>query len=232
MGSLAQATEVRLHEWIMQQQMRGGDKLPAEHVLTAQLGVSRTVLREAVAGLRARGELTSRRGSGVFVANPGQAGLMLAPADIAAVPDVLADLEMRAAVETEAASLAARRRSDSDLLRIEQAIAQQAEAQDAEAASRADWAFHHAIARATQNARFVAFLDGLGLAAIPRARLRHQDQTLEQAAAYAGLLIEEHRAIARGIINQDAGHARDAMRHHLMGSAKRYKLAAEIAGQS
>src|SRR3546814_4923658 len=49
-----------------------GDKLPTEQVLVEKFGFSRTVIREAVATLRADGLLESRQGAGVFVLGPQQ----------------------------------------------------------------------------------------------------------------------------------------------------------------
>lgn len=224
--SLSERTADQLRSFITMRRLEAGDRLPPEHELTEHLGVSRTVLREAVAGMRARGELTSRRGSGVFVANrPMAPALTLNNRE--ALPDVLEALEIRAAVEMEAASLAARRRNIADLKAIEATLVMQEGAADAAEASAADFAFHRAVAAATGNPRFVLFLDELGLAAIPRRRLGAVAPTAEQDLEYVALLLAEHRAIARAIEQGDAAFARDAMRQHLSGSARRYQQAGE-----
>ncbi len=224
--SLSERTADQLRSFIATRKLGAGERLPPEHELTEQLGVSRTVLREAVAGMRARGELTSRRGSGVFVAHrPVAPALTLNNRD--ALPDVLEALEIRAAVEMEAASLAARRRGAADLQAIAAALALQEGAGDGAEASAADFAFHRAVAAATGNPRFVLFLDELGLAAIPRRRLAAVAPTPQQDAEYVALLLAEHRAIARAIEQGDAAFARDAMRQHLSGSARRYQQAGE-----
>jgi GntR family transcriptional regulator, transcriptional repressor for pyruvate dehydrogenase complex len=227
--SLSERTAEQLRAWIIDRAMGEGDKLPPEHELIEQLGISRTVLREAVAGLRARGELTSRRGSGVFVAQANVAPLRISGADIGSVPDMLQDLEIRAAVEIEAASLAARRRNAGHLLAIEATLKAQEAARERPEASAADFAFHRAVADATGNPRFAQFLDSLGFSAIPRSRLHATGQTPEQEAAYHAMLLSEHRAIARAIEQGDATFARDAMRLHLSGSARRYQQAGKEA---
>lgn len=229
--SLSERTAERLREWITARSLGAGDKLPPEHELTEQLGISRTVLREAVAGMRARGELTSRRGSGVFVADR-PAAPVLTVNDRAALPDVLQGLEIRAAVEIEAAGLAARRRTDDHLKMIEATLQAQERAHDAVEASTADFNFHRAIATATGNPRFPQFLDELGLSLIPRRRLRAVAQSAEQDATYVAMLLAEHRTIARAIEQGDAGLARDAMRQHLSGSARRYQRAGKEADQA
>ena len=225
--NLADVTAGRLREWIVQYALGEGDRLPPESTLAPRLGVSRTVLREAVARLKAQGELTSRRGAGVFVGAPQGQALRLASDDRGAVPDIIADLEIRIALEVEAAGLAARRRQEGQIEAMRKAIAEQAEAPTREAASAADFAFHRAIAVATANHRFVHLLDQMGIKAIPRARLRSSIDDAAQNATYMAQLLDEHRAILDAIVAQDTAYARDAMRVHLSRSIQRYQQAME-----
>lgn len=219
--SLADRTAGQLLAFIADRHLRDGDRLPPEHELTAALSVSRTVLREAVAGLRAQGRLTSRRGSGVFVATP-KLGIRLAPDDTGSIPDLLRTMELRAAVEIEAAGLAARRRNAAQLDAIRTAFA--ATLRRGRETAPADFAFHRAIADATGNDRFGWFLDELGPALIPRGRLRASSVTQD----YYALLEAEHRAILTAIETGDVSLAHDAMRQHLGGSTQRYTELAAI----
>ena len=219
--SLADRTAGQLLAFIADRHLRDGDRLPPEHELTAALSVSRTVLREAVAGLRAQGRLTSRRGSGVFVATP-KLGIRLAPDDTGSIPDLLRTMELRAAVEIEAAGLAARRRNAAQLDAIRTAFA--ATLRRGRETAPADFAFHRAIADATGNDRFGWFLDELGPALIPRGQLRASSVTQD----YYALLEAEHRAILTAIETGDVSLARDAMRQHLGGSTQRYTELAAI----
>lgn len=230
--SLADLTATRLREWIVQYALTEGDKLPPEHALAPRLGVSRTILREAVARLKEQGELTSQRGAGVFVGRPRGHILQLDPEDRAAVPDILADLEIRVALEVEAAGLAARRRQPEHLDMMRTALAAQHAAGTSEDAGAADFAFHRAIALGTGNLRFVHLFDQLGTNAIPRTRIRLGAQDDASQAAYASQLHAEHGAILSAIDGRDSTYARDAMRMHLAGSIQRYQQAAEAAGQS
>ena len=91
--------------------LQPGDKLPPSDRLCEQFSVSRTVVREAIASLKAEGRLRSLRGSGVYVSEPpkptgGNSMFMEAPQDIG---DVLDFMEFRMSVEIEAAGLAAER---------------------------------------------------------------------------------------------------------------------------
>ena len=90
-----------------------GSKLPTEPALTEQFGVSRTVVREAIAALKADGLLEPRQGAGVFVLAPvprKNSGSIF-DVDFAQISDVLEILELRMAVEIEAAGLACARSS-------------------------------------------------------------------------------------------------------------------------
>jgi DNA-binding FadR family transcriptional regulator len=202
-----------------------GDKLPTEAELTRSLGVSRSVLREAVAILRADGLLEARQGAGVFVrrreARPGPLALLTDRAE--AVADVIEELELRAAVEIEAAGLAAVRASPAQLAAIEErceafgaAIAAGAPTEDA------DFAFHVALAKAANNARFAAFLAHLGARTIPRVKMRAVVGA-EAVPSRDAALDAEHRAIAAAVVGGDADAAREAMRAHLGGAMRRYR---------
>src|SRR5512145_1357854 len=93
-----------------------GARLPTEHALGERFGVSRAVVREAIARLKADGYVETRQGAGAFVADePGLASFRLAP-DGRVEPDELGQLfELRAAVEVATARLAAGRRTRADL---------------------------------------------------------------------------------------------------------------------
>ena len=90
-----------------------GDKLPAEPVLVERFGFSRTVIREAIAALRADGLVESRHGVGVFVLGPRQApeSLELFTQATDKISDIIEELELRIGIEVEAAGLAALRSS-------------------------------------------------------------------------------------------------------------------------
>src|SRR5262249_56713966 len=85
-----------------------GARLPTEQELMAALGVSRTVVREAVAALRADGLVTTRQGSGAFVAaDASRVPFRIDPDGLSSIGDVLEVMELRLATEVEAAPPAA-----------------------------------------------------------------------------------------------------------------------------
>jgi DNA-binding FadR family transcriptional regulator len=133
--------------------------------------VSRTVVREAVARLAAQGLITSRQGSGVYVAETAQyKPFQVTRDELAELADIIKLLEMRLALETEMAGLAAARRTTADIGAIRSALFDMENTfNDPQAAARADSAFHLAIARATQNHYYERLIDFLGVRLVPRA---------------------------------------------------------------
>ncbi|RST17853.1 FadR family transcriptional regulator [Streptomyces sp. WAC05374] len=126
-----------------------GDRIPTEHDLAEQLGVGRNTVREAVRVLVHAGLLESRQGNGTFVRSTADPAAVLRTVRAAGALDVL---ELRIALETEAARLAALRRDTHDLLRLRAALATLREEGDRDA--DADLAFHRAVVEATHNAAF------------------------------------------------------------------------------
>lgn len=201
-----------------------GDRLPSEAQLTDRYSVSRTVVREAIATLRADGLVEPRQGAGVFVLEPAEAAARpFQIVDTAKISSIVEMLELRVAVEMEAAALAAARRSPAQEEEIYAAEARVRELAEAGMpTTEADLAFHLAVADATNNPRFREFLEVLGVAVIPRSNL-HADKRQPSPAPYIALIASEHRAIADAIAIGDAEAARDAMRTHLQGSQQRYR---------
>ena len=139
----------------------------------AEFGVSRTVVREAISKLQASGLVLTRHGIGTFVVGLGDAApFRLAPEQFATLRDVIAVLELRIGIETEAASLAAQRRNADNLRQMRSALdAVAAAVEQGRDAVGPDFQFHLEIARATQNAHFADLMASLGTMIIPRARL-------------------------------------------------------------
>ena len=99
-------------------------RLPSEHMMAAQFGVSRAIIREAVARLRNEGLVKTRQGSGAYVHDSDITSLNLDPDIRKSLKSVLAIVELRKGIEAEAAALAAERRTGKELAAIEKALAQ------------------------------------------------------------------------------------------------------------
>jgi GntR family transcriptional regulator, transcriptional repressor for pyruvate dehydrogenase complex len=204
--------------------LKPGDKLPSADRLCQQFSVSRTVVREAIASLKAEGRVRSLRGSGVYVSKPDErtsSMYMAAPQEIG---DILDFMEFRIAIEVEAAGLAAERRTETHLLRMAQALTQfRRHTGDSTLASGADRAFHRAIAEATNNRRFITFVDDMGERLLPRRVLGTSFTDDKSKQVFLDAIELEHQAIYDAITNRHMDDARTAMRRHLEDGRRRYR---------
>lgn len=226
--SLAEQIVARLGADIRGGRLAAGARLPTEQALTDELGVSRTVVREAVAALRADGLVVTRRGSGAYVADPTAGPYRIAaPSASRAIADILDVMELRLAVEVEAAAFAAERASRRQVAEIRSAWrAIGAALKRGEGAVAEDFAFHRAIAEATGNSQFPQFLAYLGSHVIPRQSVRLSVDTPAERRAYLERIQHEHMRIVTAISGEDPAEARRAMREHLTRSLDRYRTLA------
>ena len=224
-GGLVGEIVASLGERVQQGQWPAGHKLPSESEIMAEFEVSRTVVREALSRLQAAGTVETRHGIGTFVL-PARDPLnfSLGSVDLAMVGDVIALLELRISLETEAAGLAAQRRTDTQLTLMQTALDefQAALGQDSDAVP-SDFAFHMEVARATHNRHFADLMGYLGTMVIPRARINTAQAAPEGRLNYLQKVHGEHESILNAIRNQDTEAARAAMRTHLSNSRERLR---------
>lgn len=199
-----------------------GSRLPAESELCRQFGVSRTVVREAIARLKADQLVETQPGLGLFVTRrvPGQGVLRLRGSEGSTVERARELLEFRAGLEAEAARLAALRRTDADISEIRAALAHiDSVERTGGNGGVEDLALHMAIARASRNGYIVQVLQFL---AAPLADAMFDSRTLtarriediEQAR-------EEHRRVVEAIAAGDPDIAALQMRRHLASGERR-----------
>lgn len=201
-----------------------GAKLPTEPELCSEFGVSRTVVREAVASLKLGRRLIARHGVGVFVADGN--GPLSEPGylDTATLNNSMYVLELRTGVETECAAYAAQRRSEAHLRSLKEVYARMeivAIDDDAECA-RADFEFHLAVATCSENPHFASILRTLGQEIIIDLRLKHGKANPKERKTYIRRIQREHGDILDAIERKDETAARRAMRRHLNESLERY----------
>jgi GntR family transcriptional repressor for pyruvate dehydrogenase complex len=212
-------------ELIAQSRLRPGDRMPTENEFAAQLGTSRTVVREAIKILSALGRVSAQKGRGLYVADDdgilgakAWAGFYL-PADL----DHLYMLfEFRSVQESEASRLAATRATAAELRAIETAART---CQEGYATGRAalfsngDEEFHLSIAAASHNPFLVA-------AVREARRLLRQSSTIGlrgTMGGHAAEAVEEHAAIYRAIRDGDADAAARAATVHLNNTLEDYR---------
>jgi DNA-binding FadR family transcriptional regulator len=224
-GNLAERVVGALAAQIRGGELRPGQKLPTEAQAVNRFGVSRTVVREALSRLQAAGLVETRHGVGTFVAARRESGLRADAAEIATVVDLLAMLELRISVESEAAALAARRRTRVQLAAMKQALEHfQAEIAAGRETVAADFAFHTLVAEATDNRYFTSVMASFGPKSIPRARLKYPGMTEGARRDYLIRVNREHQDIYDAIQRGDADGARAAMRNHIGNGRERLKL--------
>jgi len=214
----------RVYEQIVERIFDGtlaeGDRLPSEHSFCRMFEVSRPVVREALARLRADGIIDSRQGSGSYVRRrPVRDLLHYGHASNAA--QLLRCFEFRIALEGEAAALAASRHSARDLRAIQNANdACNKAAKEGRLGKQEDLAFHMAIANASGNALFAETMEMLHddiQDGMDTARNLSKTELKERVR----ILRDEHGAVLEAIMDHDADRARVAMRAHLHNAQRR-----------
>ena len=142
-----------LSEYLSRSAVQVGDRLPAERIIAEQLGISRPILREALGRWAALGIIETRNGSGSYLRRPIEPGATYVVLSISAQRWRLQQLlELRRALEVEAAGLAAARRSEADLTHLRNCFARADQVQGLGGNDpEADWAFHQAVYQAAGN---------------------------------------------------------------------------------
>ena len=201
-----------------------GQRLPTEQAIMTATGVSRTVVREALASLRAKGLITTRQGLGAFVSDdPTPRSFSIIPTDLKSIDDVLRILELRMGIEVEAAGLAARRRTQIDVERMASRLdALEKSIQAGGPGAEEDFAFHRAILVATQNSYYARLFDTFGSAMVPRQWVRFDTMDTAERQKHVARMQREHRAILSAIRDQDERAAQKAVRTHLTKSSARF----------
>ncbi len=195
-----------------------GQKLPPEREFAARLSVNRATLRDALHQLASLGYVTIRRGrsGGVWInsawgpSSPGHIRDLLLPR----WQQLQWLFDLASTILPLIARLAAQRRTDSDILAIETAVAAYASAIERDELRQADHAIHSAIAEATHNPYYVSMDSQLrdqltfGTGALPF------DQNIRARA------LEDHRALAESIVDQDGERAAALARAHFTDLAE------------
>lgn len=196
-----------------------GSELPSERELMAELSVSRIPLREAIAGLRALGVLYTRPGSGTRVraVDAGTVARLLPLIVTLQGGQTFAQVfELRLAVESQTAFLAAQRRNDADIRALKDFVDRFRADLDADLdeAVETDLEFHVRIAKATQNPLFEMLMKTLA------ELVKHvQTESCKDDPVRRRRAFHSHEAIADAILARDPERARAEMEAHLRYSA-------------
>ncbi len=214
-------------------QLKPGDRLPTEQALSAQFGVARTVVREAVSLLKYDGVIQARQGVGAFVAEVGaRNAFRISPACFEKRRQLNQLLELRTGVQADASALAAEARSDIELARIRACLEEMFEAVNdgagaVERRADAEADFYRAITEASANAYYVEFIAMIEQKV--QENLRSVAIKNAMAAEWGHSILDEHRHVYEAVAAQDAEGARTATRLHFERAAKRLADRADIA---
>lgn len=213
--TLSNKVAASVQESIGEGRLERGDRLPSERELGEMFGVSRTVIREAVRSLMAKG-----------LVEPDRRGYRVAELDSGTVTESMrlflrgrpigydAIHEVRSTIEVALAGLAAEQRTSEDVQRMYECCDAMAAASRAEAAASADLEFHRAVAVAAHNELFLVMLDSIRDVLLEiRLRTVGMPNRIEKALRF-------HRRIAKAIEAGDAEAADEAMRSHLEDSRR------------
>ncbi len=201
-----------------------GERLPTEAQLGAQFAVSRAVVREAVARLKAEGLVESRQGVGVFVtAHPSAAAFRMNAGAAATAHDARDVFELRLIVEAAAAERAAVRRTPESLARIGEALAVMDAAMecvsDSGDGAGADDVFHCAVAAASGNPLIHRFIEFVSQEFSGSRQPTWSRDGLDGGLAQASQ--NEHRVLFEAIAAGDPVAARAAAERHIVSAAGR-----------
>jgi DNA-binding FadR family transcriptional regulator len=200
--------------------MSVGERLPSEIKLAQMFDVSRSVIRETLVRLASDGITEARRGAGSFVRSR-PSDRLIAYTTRSRLSAALGTYEVRFALETEAARIAAARRSAQDMQRIEESLEALCAALLSDApAHDHDMELHRRIVIATANPAFLAAFEALSYE-VDKTMHAGVDISRSYQPQVIGNMMREHEAIVSAIRVHDSDGAALAMRWHLSEGRKR-----------
>ena len=215
---IAETIAHKLESMILEGTLKPGEKLPPERQLAESLGVSRPSLREAIQIMATKRLLKTRQGGGTYV------GESLAPSLTDPLLEIFRErpetrydlLEVRHALEGLSAYYAALRRTDADIMNIQECFNRMLDLHgksDPIAEARADTEFHLAIAQAADNVVLLHLMRGLFV--LLRDSISFNLDRLYINPGVYDLLKQQHRALLSAVVDGKPDQARQATHDHL-----------------
>ncbi|KGL61801.1 FadR/GntR family transcriptional regulator [Polaribacter sp. Hel1_85] len=202
----------KIRDLIILKNLEPGDKLPSERMLSDKFEVSRSNVREAIQKLEFYGLLKSIPQSGTFVANIGVIAMNGMIEDILRLdePEFKSLVETRILLELKTARLAAIRRTEDDLFKMNEALlAYKKKVENGEDAVQEDLLFHLAIAKASGNSTMNTFMLIITPEIITNFQKHH---VCDAGLSKRG--ITDHQAIFDAIKDKNPQLAKQKMKEH------------------
>lgn len=225
-GTLASRVAEQLLNKIRADHLAAGARLPSEQAMARHFGVSRTVIREAIARLKVDGLLETRKGSGAFVRDPGPLQVVDGGdrSTEESIQSLLNLIEVRRAMEAEVAALAALRRTPAHLAELDYALRRIDEAVAAGADGvEEDARFHWTIAAATGNPHWVRLMETFAQTIRSAVRVTRANEA--RHTDFSRQVRAEHQKIVEAITAGDPDLARAAAAEHMAHAAQRVRAA-------
>ncbi|MGM0975440.1 MAG: FadR/GntR family transcriptional regulator [Bacillota bacterium] len=196
--------------------LKPGDKLDSVQQLAEKFQVGRSAVREALSALRAMGLVEMHQGEGTYV-REFNSNMLKLPVQIAVLmkkDDVKNLLEVRRILEVGAVEAAASRRTAEQLSEIKEALEKMKNANDEELGEEADFRFHMAIARASQNDLLISLMNNVSEMMFTTMRETRR-LWLYSEKSTLGRLTLEHASIYEAIVQRDGARAQKLLLQHL-----------------
>lgn len=206
---------------IAEGKLKPGDRLPSVRSLAESFQVGQSTIREAFSSLKALGLIETKQGEGTFVCdyNPVTIHQPLSEFLLIRKEDIIDLLDVRKILERGSVALAAKRRTDDDLKKMEQVLKQMENDLNSDTyGEEADWAFHFAIAEASRNKIIVSLMEELSVKI--KKFLKASRFQMYQTSGMPERLLKEHQNIFAAIEQQRVEEAEKAMVAHLNGVQK------------
>lgn len=198
--------------------LKPGDKLDSVWQLAENFQVGRSAIREALSALRAMGLIEMRQGEGTFVRefDPSMISLPITTAVLMKKEDIENLLEVRKVLEVGASGAAASKRTEEDLINMKNILEKMLNSVgDEELGEKADFQFHLAVAKASQNPLLVGLMNNVGEMMLQSMRETRR-VWLYSKETTSQRLYDEHMQIYKAIEAMDVRRAQDLMISHLM----------------
>lgn len=195
-------------------ELKKGDKIPSERQLSQLLGVGRSSIREALSAMTLMGIIESRPGEGTFIINEISTSIIQPLSLVIALEKNHNDfIELRKILESECARIAAFRRSEKCLSKIENQLIIMEENNEEIVKAKADKEFHRAIIEATGNILMIDIIEAISEAI--EIYIIDARKKLLRRSGNVEILLVQHRNIFKAIKNMDAERAHMEMKKHI-----------------